>query len=102
MHQWLLRVCQLEFGPYSHSSFLEAALQQYREPVAVSFISDNSIDVNLSNVGNLGRFTQRTLTLRPGTYTLRGSKNGCRDIYANISVLPNMPPVEIFCTEPLR
>ena len=81
---------------------VEILLQQYREPVAVSFISDNAIDVNLSNVGNLGRFTQRTLTLRPGTYTLRGSKNGCRDIYANISVLPNMPPVEIFCTELLR
>ena len=80
---------------------VEILLQQYREPVAVSFISDNAIDVNLSNVGNLGRFTQRTLTLRPGTYTLRGSKNGA-DIYANISVLPNMPPVEIFCTELLR
>ena len=81
---------------------VEILLQQYREPVAVSFVSDNTIEVNLSNVGNLGRFTQRTLTLRPGTYTLRGSKIGCRDIYANITVLPNLPPVEIFCTEPLR
>ncbi len=81
---------------------VEKLLQQYREPVAVTLVSDNTIDVNLSNIGTLGRFTQRTLTLRPGTYTLRGSKIGCRDIYANITVLPNMPPVEILCTEPLR
>ncbi|MFL6871573.1 MAG: hypothetical protein ACJ0RG_05900 [Candidatus Azotimanducaceae bacterium] len=77
-------------------------LEQYRKPVLVSFISDNTIDINLSNVGNLGRFSQRSLTLRPGTYTVRGSKNGCRDIYTNITVLPNMNPVEIFCTERLR
>lgn len=90
------------------SDFAEAITQvasllaQYREPVAVSFVSDNTIEVNLSNVGNLGRFEQRTLTLRPGNYTLRGSKIGCRDIYTNITVLPDMSPIEVLCTDPLR
>ena len=80
----------------------EELLEQYRTPVAVSLISDNTIEVNVSNVGNLGRFNQRTLTLRPGRYTVRGSKIGCTDIYTSITVLPGMKPIEIFCTEPLR
>ncbi|HCY04832.1 MAG TPA: hypothetical protein DHU16_05215 [Gammaproteobacteria bacterium] len=80
----------------------EELLEQYRTPVAVSLVSDNTIEVNVSNVGNLGRFNQRTLTLRPGRYTVRGSKIGCTDIYTSITVLPGMKPIEIFCTDPLR
>jgi hypothetical protein len=76
-------------------------LTSYRDPVDVAFLSDNAIEISLSNIGRLGRFTQRTLTLRPGVYTLRGSKDGCRDIYTNITVLPDMPAVEVFCTDTL-
>ena len=76
-------------------------LTSYRDPIDVAFLSDNAIEISLSNIGRLGRFTQRTLTLRPGVYTLRGSKDGCRDIYTNITVLPGMPAVEVFCTDTL-
>ena len=67
----------------------------------MTLISDNAIEISLSNVGNLGQLSERTLTLRPGTYTLRGSKDGCRDIYTEITVLPGIAPIEVFCAEVL-
>ena len=73
-------------------------LAQYRDPVNVTFVSDNAMQISLSNIGNLGQFAQRTLTLRPGVYTLRASRDGCRDTYTNITVLPGMAPVEVFCS----
>ena len=69
---------------------VRSLLQQYRDPVRVTLISDNAIEISLSNVGSLGPISERTLTLRPGKYTLRGSKDGCRDIYTEIVVLPDI------------
>lgn len=91
----------LTYQPEALASAIDAVktlLAQYRDPVDVTFVSDNAMQISLSNIGNLGQFTQRTLTLRPGVYTLRASKDGCRDTYTNITVLPGMAPVEVFCS----
>ena len=77
-------------------------LEQYRDPVNVLFLSDNATEITLSNVGVLGVFSEKRLTLRPGQYTLRGSQVGCRDLYRSIQVLPGMPPVDVRCEERLQ
>jgi len=63
--------------------------------------SDNRTEVTLSTVGTLGAFEEKRLELRPGSYTLIGSRDGCRDIREQIVVRPNMNPVDIRCAETL-
>ncbi|MCZ6617072.1 MAG: hypothetical protein O7E57_02985 [Gammaproteobacteria bacterium] len=72
-------------------------LIHYGKPVAVTLRSDNLTLVTLSNIGKLGAFAEKQLELRPGSYTLIGSRDGCQDIRQNILVRPDMQPVDIRC-----
>ena len=78
---------------------VEALLQAYATPVPVLLQSDNATEVLLSNVGSLGRFSEKRLNLRPGVYVLIGSRDGCRDVRARITVRAEMGPVDIRCQE---
>lgn len=80
---------------------LEALLELYRVPVAVTFRSDNQTDVTVLKVARLGRFSSRELTLRPGFYTVVGARNGYRDVRRQIEVLAGeaTPPITIRCDE---
>ena len=80
---------------------VEALLNRYANPVPVVLRSDNATEVLLSNIGPLGRFSELRLDLRPGAYTLVGSRDGCRDVRASITVLTRMAPVDIRCREVL-
>ncbi len=80
---------------------VDALLKLYANPVPVILKSDNATEVLLSNVGPLGKFTELRLNLRPGAYTLIGSRDGCRDVRATITVRTGMTPVDIRCREVL-
>ena len=80
---------------------VEALLNFYANPVPVVLQSDNATEVLLSNVGPLGKFSEMRLDLRPGAYTLIGSRDGCRDVRATITVRTDMAPVDIRCREVL-
>ena len=80
---------------------VEALLNLYANPVPVILKSDNATEVLLSNVGQLGKFDELQLSLRPGAYTLIGSRDGCRDVRATITVRTDMAPVDIRCREVL-
>ena len=81
---------------------MDALLRRHGTPVPVLLRSDNATEVLLSNVGPLGSFAEKRLELRPGAYTLIGSRDGCRDVRTEISVQPSMGPVEIRCQELLQ
>ena len=81
---------------------MDALLRRHGTPVPVLLRSDNATEVLLSNVGPLGRFAEKRLELRPGAYTLIGSRDGCRDVRTEISVQPSMAPIEIRCMELLQ
>jgi hypothetical protein len=72
----------------------------YRTPVKVTIASDNLTDVVVYKVGKLGRFASHELWLRPGTYTLAGSRNGYRDVRETIGVKPGQESlrVTVACT----
>ncbi len=91
-------------GPVLAAAIVEvdALLRRHGTPVPVLLRSDNATEVLLSNVGPLGRFAEKRLELRPGAYTLIGSRDGCRDARAEISVQPGMEPIEIRCEELLQ
>ena len=82
---------------------LEGILEAASTPVEVVLESDNATEVVVYRVGRMGRFTRRELSLRPGSYTAVGSRDGFRDIRVRFDVTRTAPrnPVKIVCTEAL-
>ena len=82
---------------------LETTLRQASTPVKISLLSDMETEVIVYKVARLGRFTQHELTLRPGTYTAVGSRNGYRDVRQSFTVQHDSKPapLTIACTEPI-
>ena len=78
---------------------VEDLLSTYGTPVPVTFRSDNRTEITLSTIGRLGTFSEKQLSLRPGAYTVIGSRDGCRDVRESILVRPDMQPIEIRCDE---
>lgn len=75
----------------------QALLQSYRKPVSVTLTSDNATQVTVYKVGRLGAFDSHELQLRPGAYTIVGSREGCQDVRKEVIVKPSMGPIEISC-----
>jgi tetratricopeptide (TPR) repeat protein len=73
------------------------------QPVPVRLESDQLTSVTLYRVGALGAFAARDVELRPGTYTVIGSRDGYRDVRQTFTVRPgrNLPPINVVCVEPI-
>ena len=82
---------------------LQTLLQQANTPVTVTLRSDEETEVIVYKVARLGRFAQRELTLRPGTYTAVGTRNGYRDVRQSFTITHDgaPAPVTIACVEPI-
>lgn len=82
---------------------LDDLLRQYNTPVTVTLRSDAETEVIVYKVARLGRFEQRELTLRPGTYTAVGTRDGYRDVRRKFTIAHDSAPapVTIVCTEPI-
>jgi len=72
-------------------------------PVELIIHSDMQTEVAIYHVGRLGRFEEKAITLRPGNYTVTGSRPGFRDVRRVIKLRPDssMPPILIRCEEPV-
>jgi tetratricopeptide (TPR) repeat protein len=82
---------------------LETLLQRANATVNITLRSDEETDVIVYKVARLGRFAQRDLSLRPGTYTASGTRNGYRDVRQSFTVTHDSTPpaVTIICTDPI-
>ena len=70
--------------------------------VDVILRSDDATDVVVYRVGRLGSFLQKQLKLRPGTYTIVGTRSGFRDVRLTLSVRVGQSPTLIIrCEEPI-
>ncbi len=65
-----------------------ALVDAARTPVQVRIESDNLTEVAVYRIGRLGSFVTRELSLRPGTYTVVGSRDGYRDVRQEIVLKP--------------
>ncbi len=74
---------------------LKALVDAARTPVKVMIESDNLTEVAVYKVGKLGRFTTRELSLRPGTYTVVGSRDGYKDVRQKIIVKPRQKALRV-------
>jgi tetratricopeptide (TPR) repeat protein len=72
-------------------------------PIAVRLTSDQLTNVTLYRVGTLGAFVAHDVELRPGTYTVIGSRDGYRDVRQTFTVRPgrNVAPINVVCVEPI-
>lgn len=82
---------------------LDTLVQQYNSPVTVTLRSDSETEVIVYKVAKLGRFAQHELTLRPGTYTAVGTRDGYRDVRRKFTLAHDSSPapVTVICTEPI-
>jgi hypothetical protein len=87
----------------SQISKLQEILDLASRPIRVVIESDNLTDVVIYKVGRQGRFERRELDLRPGIYTVVGSRNGYRDVrkHFEVTAKSSPKPVVILCQEAL-
>ncbi len=80
---------------------LEQALEKALDPIALMLRSDNQTEVTVYKVGVLGLFTEHSLELKPGQYTVVGSRSGYRDVREEITIQPgsNTQTLTIQCNE---
>jgi eukaryotic-like serine/threonine-protein kinase len=82
---------------------LGALVPEFDKPVHLSLLSDSFTQVAIPSVGSFGAFARRDIELKPGHYTVIGTRNGYRDVRRDISVSPGQPTqtVSVACSEPI-
>jgi tetratricopeptide (TPR) repeat protein len=85
----------------SQVSALETLVEAAGTPVSVRLKSDNLTDVIVYKVGALGKFERVELELRPGKYTVVGTRTGYRDVRKELVVAIDKRPeaIVIRCEE---
>ncbi len=73
----------------------EQIVKMAQTPVKVTLESDNLTEVAVYKVGKLGQFYTRDLDLRPGTYTVVGTRTGYKDVRQKIAVKAGKNQVRI-------
>ena len=82
---------------------LEILLPGFDKPVRLSLLSDNSTQVVISSIGSFGSFARRDIELRPGKYTVVGTRYGFRDVRREITVAPGQDAqtIKVTCSDPI-
>ncbi|MXY55163.1 MAG: hypothetical protein F4Y41_02000 [Gammaproteobacteria bacterium] len=90
-------------GPLLRSQLddLRAVVERSSVPVALVIDSDNHTEIMIQKIGSFGTFLRHELKLRPGRYTIIGSRDGYRDVRDEIVLEADSDPVDIRCTEPI-
>jgi len=84
-------------GPHFNARLneLKTLVAIARTPVKVMIESDNLTEIAVYKVGKLGKFNSRELSLRPGTYTVVGSRDGYQDVRLKITVKPGQKSLRV-------
>ncbi|MDQ2642046.1 MAG: protein kinase [Pseudomonadota bacterium] len=85
----------------SQLAWLRGVLDAAKAPVQLELTSDNSTQVSVMQVGELGMFQMRRLTLPPGQYTIVGRREGFRDVRYVLELAPGQREMalSVRCTE---
>ncbi len=73
----------------------ENIIQSASKIINVQLISDNKTEVVIYKVGKFGKFENREIKLRPGLYTIVGSRDGFKDYRKKVRILPDKNNVSI-------
>jgi tetratricopeptide (TPR) repeat protein len=82
---------------------LSTMLPEFDKPVHLSLVSDSLTQVAIPGVGVFGSFSSRDVELKPGHYTVIGTRDGYRDVRREITVSPGeeSQTVNVSCSEPI-
>jgi eukaryotic-like serine/threonine-protein kinase len=82
---------------------LSTLLPEFDKPVHLSLVSDSLTRVAIPSVGAFGSFARRDIDLRPGRYTVIGTRDGYRDVRREFTVSPGQQTqtVNVSCSEPI-
>ena len=82
---------------------LQQLVQIATTPISIFLESDNHTEVIVYKVARLGTFNRTELQLRPGPYTIVGTRAGYRDVRKIIQVTPKSKNtvLSILCDEPI-
>ena len=80
---------------------VSALLPEFDKPVPLSLTSDSLTQVAIPSVGAFGSFARRDIELKPGHYTVIGTREGYRDVRRDITVSPGQQSqtVNVSCSE---
>ncbi len=92
-------------GPKLESQIqaLDLLITRAGTPIAILLESDNETDITIYHVGKIGAFFSKKMNLKPGTYTVVGSKTGYRDVRKIITIGPDEKTHRFIvrCEEPI-
>ena len=73
------------------------------KPVRLSLVSDNATDVAIPSIGQFGTFAKRDIQLKPGRYTVIGTRDGFRDVRRDITIAPGQESqtISVSCSDPI-
>ena len=80
---------------------LKELLYLAKQPISITLQSDNKTDIAIYKVGKFGKFERLEIELKPGKYTIVGSRSGFRDVRKVITVLADMTDktIDVRCDE---
>jgi eukaryotic-like serine/threonine-protein kinase len=82
---------------------LSALLPEFDKPIPLSLVSDSFTRVAIPGIGAFGSFARHDIELKPGHYTVIGTRDGYRDVRRDITVSPGQQTqtVNVSCSEPI-
>lgn len=81
---------------------LAALIASYSTPLEIVVYSDNKTDILVHRVGKIGRTLEKTISLKPGTYTFEGKRPGYRSKLVQVEVRHGqLSEVTVICDEPV-
>ncbi len=82
---------------------LKQQLALAKQPITITLQSDKQTDIAIYKVGKFGKFSSRQVDLKPGKYTIVGSRKGYRDVRKVVTVLAEMSTktIQVQCDEPI-
>ena len=69
----------------------------------VALVSDDATRVVIPSVGFSGVFSRREIQLKPGKYTVVGTRDGYREVRRDITIAPGqgVQTISVSCGEPI-
>ena len=73
------------------------------KPVRLSLVSDNATAISIPSIGQFGTFAKRDIELKPGRYTVIGTREGYREIQRDITIAPGeeSQTISVSCSDPI-
>lgn len=82
---------------------LSSLVASYGKTVHVALVSDDQTQVEITQIGSFGTFMRRNLDLRPGVYTVVGTRSGYKTVRLEVTVRPGVgvQKIRVRCDEPI-